>query len=89
MSDWHDIETAPRDGTQLLLYTPARRLPNGYMQEAAMLVAWWDPHAWAEEDKENSGAFVAPLSDGFERNVTDHFAAPTHWAILPSPPSGG
>jgi hypothetical protein len=77
---WQPIETAPKDGTRIWIFTPGYTQENGYRHEPFMLTAWWD------ENEGEDGALVAPLSDGFEVAVTYHFASPTHWMPLPPPP---
>jgi hypothetical protein len=69
---WRDISTAPKDGTSVLLFSSGE-----------MVVARWDAD-YGFVDPE--GAFVAPLSDGWDRAVKDHYSDPTHWMPLPAPP---
>jgi hypothetical protein len=79
MSEWQPIETAPRDGTHVLLYIPYTDRPLivvGYQEKlpdhiADMQMEWsWkcaEAGAWAEDDS--------------------YAGQPTHWMPLPDSPS--
>lgn len=71
---WRDIETAPKDGTWILLYAP--NLPP-QLQESVDLTHWiasWglsrDDFGWIDQDDR----IVVWNED------------PTHWQFLPEPP---
>lgn len=70
MSQWQQIETAPRDGTVIDLWAGARRAD----------CFWWvsedcdDDSHWRQEYAEVGGCSFA----------VD--ATPTHWMPLPEPP---
>ena len=89
MAEWQPIETAPRDGTSLLLWT-----------RAGVMVGWWDEgsedHA-PDSPGHDPGWFAGSGDDaampgrspehGFHAY---HYAAlnqPTHWMPLPEPPA--
>ena len=91
MSEWRPIETAPKDGTFVLLYVPGERITvkhsDGHTSEAGVsemyaagrffdgLDAW---EGWGE-----------PRPDCWVDFATDVLFAPdtpTHWAPLPEPP---
>lgn len=84
---WQDISTAPKDGTEVLIYR------DGW-QEAPR--AKWGDHD-GEDDQGNSivfgGWFMASewftygCEDGFLGWNDDSTVMPTHWMPLPSPPS--
>jgi len=80
-SRWQPIETAPKDGTQILLWNGAHRF-----------LAYWDKDfssSW-DEEREISipvGAWTdgTVASWGYEEN--NQIKEPTHWMPLPEPPS--
>lgn len=69
--EWQPIETAPKDGIEILVYVPPSAYRNGYVRS----VQWRerDIDYWHVEDNKN-GPF--PLRGGI----------PTHWMPLPEPP---
>lgn len=72
MSEWQPIETAPRDGTAVLLYEP-----DCWMHP--VWVAQWE--RGGTYYREGWRCFVA--ADGEE---VLHPEKPTHWMPLPEPP---
>jgi hypothetical protein len=83
MADWQPIETAPKDGTEIILYRPSDE-----HRSAKRWISWWydktetqygrityEVHEWW------GGTF---LSDP-ERRPPE----PTHWMPLPEPPVTG
>lgn len=84
-SDWQPIETAPKDGSPVLLYHTM--CDNGYQD-----VGYWDEKfhtnydEWSEEKMEPSyrggwtaGAYAA------DEELVELF--PSHWMPLPNPPT--
>lgn len=75
MSSWQPIETAPKDGSEMLIWLGA---PWSRVEKAC----WYEP--WSNWQ---AGAFpIDPARDDFHgigRSV------PTHWMPLPAPPTGG
>lgn len=75
MSEWQDIETAPRDGTVVLLWA----------EDAAGPVEMaWDPEGFNPLASLRKGIWV-----GYGGQLTwseDRGAGPTHWMPLPEPP---
>lgn len=71
--DWQPIETAPKDGTIMLLYplnTSDKRSNNGIG-----MGYWYRPHPDAKSQK---GMWITHFSVGSRRI--------THWMPLPAPP---
>jgi hypothetical protein len=71
MSDWQPIETAPRDGTPVLVYSPMACV-------GVDIGLWWGLRngfdiGWYYEDEPER-----------EEELAQSF---THWQPLPSPPS--
>lgn len=76
---WQPIETAPRDGTVILL-----------ARGAGVYAAYWHPAKGcavvAEHDKKFPWAFIDP-TNGWN-GYSDDKNGPTHWMPLPEPPKG-
>ncbi len=75
--EWRPIETAPKDGTWVLLYAP----PKQYERETGeMYVATWEPIDY------NSGPQWAFGARGMEHSFLRGVYDATHWMPLPQPP---
>lgn len=74
MSEWQPIETAPRDGSDILLWLAASNDPADPIGE--MVVGYWLAYARAF-------SFAVDING-------KHIVAgsPTHWMPLPKPPGG-
>lgn len=71
---WRDIESAPKDGTRVLLAEP---IEGGF----EMSVGWWRPYI---NDSSDAGWMDGTVQSwAYEENTILH---PTHWQPLPSPP---
>lgn len=75
MSDWRPIETAPRDGTRVLVSFGAR---------GVHAVAWEEPahsgfEIWCVDDGKHGPYALRGYLDAGP-------TAPTHWMPLPPPP---
>lgn len=71
MADWQPIETAPKDGTEVLLFTRSDVGPEKDYWES-----FGDPHF--------STVQIGAFEDGkWHQNV---IGGATHWMPLPSPP---
>ncbi|WDI91963.1 DUF551 domain-containing protein [Xanthomonas campestris] len=73
MSEWREIESAPKDGTKVLLgggtYSYGMYVGENYSD---VTIAYWYVDHWRGEDR--------PMHD--EWNTHN----PTHWMPLPEPP---
>lgn len=77
MSEWQPIETAPRDGTPVLVFIPA---PYPEHDDPKMATAVYFGRKWGWE------VWCLPAEwDGqvVDKSLVD---APTHWMPLPAPP---
>jgi hypothetical protein len=72
MTDWQPIETAPRDGTSVLVYPP---LWNG----RSCSVAHYD-------NDEHAKPFWK-RDDDMGRSTFSRAVPPTHWMPIPTPPN--
>lgn len=68
---WQDIETAPKDGTAILLASP-------WMGELRRHIGTWNVKAksWMQGERQTGFHFVPHMQAAF-----------THWQPLPPPPS--
>lgn len=72
MSEWKPIETAPKDGTAVLLFL-------GNFDNTIALARWYSPWGnWVRDDEQ---------PDPTEEYHGIGSGCPTHWMPLPSPPS--
>lgn len=74
MSEWQPIETAPRDGTDVLIVDISATKPT------ASIAHFWSDDCWicchAESYSEAIYGEIEVMGD------------PSHWMPLPTPPSG-
>ncbi|HEU4635425.1 MAG TPA: DUF551 domain-containing protein [Edaphobacter sp.] len=77
MSDWQPIETAPKDGTRVLVC---------YGSKPRVIVAYWqsEPSLWEREDVPCWAVFE-PEDPFYSVYLLDEYE-PTHWQPLPKPP---
>jgi hypothetical protein len=89
MSEWQSIESAPKDGTAIIVsvrgFHPRRPCANGMFVTTARWV-WSDNKVGEQGDRHPlEGAFLElnnDWSDEWGGNL-----GPTHWQPLPPPPS--
>lgn len=78
-AQWQPIETAPKDGTHVLVGT----FPAQPGQVTIATAHWFDSRAYGAK----SGGAGWALSVNFDGDHSDHgVQAPTHWMPLPAPP---
>jgi hypothetical protein len=82
-SGWRDIETAPKDGTVVLVYVPS---------DGRAHACWWDPEykgIW--DEKSDDLRYIGAWTDGrvysFGDEETYSYDDVTHWMPLPLAPS--
>ena len=82
--DWQPIETAPKDGTAVLIYRKieAKHADAGFVQgpRPGQVLCIWEA-LWCEPDF--AAGYWADPGD-MDEVMTD----PTHWMPLPPPPTG-
>lgn len=81
--NWYPIETAPKDGTQVLLYGTFQWEDYDDIEGMPLLgtvVGFWGRTNWVTHRQESWQAVSAnPYMD---------LCQPTHWMPLPEPPNG-
>ena len=77
MSGWKPIETAPKDGTRVDLWTSEGRVPNAF---------WRADHwtIWLRWKRDSTWRSGPPKGAHVYTNVV---GAVTHWQPLPPPPT--
>lgn len=68
--DWNLIETAPKDGSAILVYYPTKFGMESYS------IRYWDRGEW--------GKVTEGWVDAWRQISPSH--EPTHWISLPEPP---
>lgn len=72
---WQPIETAPKDGTKILLYVRIRSVLEDDFSIPEIVVGYFDPNEFARE------WYIVERTP--ENTYVDQ---PTHWMPLPEPP---
>ena len=83
MNEWQPIETAPKDGTGVLVHNNyAPGLASGKSESCddinTVVAAWW-----ANEDDKENGEWMCYMDSPCEPECPFE---PTHWMPLPEPP---
>lgn len=76
MSEWKTIDSAPKDGTAVLLYRPLAFKTNDE-EIAIQRTTSYEIHCWEST--------IPKGTDG--KNFTEGSCYATHWMPLPKPPS--
>ena len=91
MTDWQDISTAPKDGTEVLVF----RMDCG-CTAIAHVAFYRSEEAWDEyflpnwESKEEYVGWWSYIRNGISQEKLDGVYTPTHWMPLPpAPPKKG
>ena len=80
MTEWQSIETAPKDGTRILLYWPNYSYSGGDGEPRTEFGFW----------KENSRIHQSYFSDNDELDdygLAEDIHAPSYWMPVPRPPT--
>ena len=81
---WQPIETAPKDGSAILLYANCKGWEDCGMSR---VVGWFDQYWWSAYGP----AFGEPVANPtYGRRNPQRIGScnPTHWMPLPEPPKG-
>ena len=73
MIEWQPIETAPKSGKAILIWQPDRPFGRAYVAE-------WDAE-WT------GGWWIVHDGKSYDRPLRG--PDPSHWMLLPAPPTGG
>ena len=88
VSEWRPIETAPKDGTEVLVYVEVATVPVAHIAFYRSAEQWetegqycggWD----SVEEWEGWWSYVR---HSVTQEKLDDITTPTHWMPLPSPP---
>lgn len=86
MSDWKPIETAPKDGTRILIYEQ-----GGAGSDDEVFACVWG-RFWPQTQPTPGTGWRENYSEGWVEfggmDVRQTCDKPTHWMPLPKPPSG-
>ena len=83
MSEWQPIETAPKDGTRVMLW----RGPANFGNRAEMVITEWHDGAWCWPDGVGSVSTHGEWTEDDILNGYEDAVNFTHWMPLPPAPN--
>lgn len=90
--DWKLIDTAPHDGTPVLLWLESPLMGNdveSYVpwREVQAVIGWWNDNGWSISFMEDGSADTEGFSSHFYMGFCYPLPSqPTHWMPLPAAP---
>jgi hypothetical protein len=84
MTDWQPIETAPKDGTPILLFYPGPDYDSGNYHSDGEAVG---VTMAVVRGRTTANGYL--IWEGYYSAVDPSYATPTHWMPLPEPPTEG
>lgn len=84
MSEWQSIKTAPRDGTEVLLWAEAWEMSWGVQMGRYLKLeqCWATPEGTVDDNQDD----FDPSAEVFDESDPDLNQGPTHWWPIPDPP---
>lgn len=85
MTNWQPIETAPKDGTDILVYYEFATVPIVH-------IAYYDTDEhdlWKDQgfdNKEDKIGWWSYVQNSVSQHKLEGYSAPTHWMPLPDSP---
>ena len=79
--EWQSIDTAPKDGTKVLVYDQESA---GLSGRPGIGIAWWHSHRYHDKYRESWCPQESWCSQGCRDDVEIYH--PTHWMPLPEAP---
>lgn len=89
MTKWQPIETAPRDGTRILSFSPESNNVFEFNQQDGIQVCYWDDsvNIYHSEKLFKCAWVICYATNSGEEYLPDPvFCRPTHWMPNPKPP---
>lgn len=83
MSEWQPIETAPKDGTKVLVFRDGKVLPAFWGELVRGYFVWMMKAGPRDDDAVHC---LGPEHDIDGNRDRFHHPGPTHWMPLPEPP---
>jgi hypothetical protein len=81
--EWQPIETAPRDGTQILMYGGKPGYDYDGAIEPVCFTAWWEQFRLPDRNGQTGMWRFCSYDSGYY----GEWENPTHWMPLPAPPA--
>jgi hypothetical protein len=86
MSEWRPIETAPKDGSAMLLYADTEYRYYSVADIApGIVIGFWMHGRWESIETQDCGS-MGGEETGWMSDICPFDVSPTHWMPLPEAP---